>query len=325
MPKKLTQHEIRQRAVETLFVYETQAEYNDRLFNNFQENIKLVETRLNKPMRFFVRFQNEHMVIRDFPEAFTTALGKLQANLAQLGLETRSVPLALAFIRDFGSFAKKLQDFESSELSKIIFDNLNLIRILQIELEEGENTVLFLDLARSFAKTPKASNADKLKVFKTYYAKRIHASILDKFDENIFQPLTLQKELAEKLEFVKSKMQVGNEKTLVESISFALNYDNEEEETQPVPEFFTALVTGTLEKKSQLSALLSEYLAKSWSLGRLTRIERAILFLGAYEILFAENTPDLVALDEAIQLAKDFSDEKSSKFINGVLTHLIKE
>jgi N utilization substance protein B len=53
-------------------------------------------------------------------------------------------------------------------------------------------------------------------------------------------------------------------------------------------------------------------------------VEQALLRLGAYEILFTE-TPDLVAIDEAIELTKDFSDEKSSKFINGMLTNLIKK
>ena len=81
---------------------------------------------------------------------------------------------------------------------------------------------------------------------------------------------------------------------------------------------------GILEKQNVLDAALSEHLAKGWTFSRLTTVEQALLRLGAYEILFTE-TPDLVAIDESIELAKDFSDEKSSKFINGMLTNLIKK
>jgi N utilization substance protein B len=57
----------------------------------------------------------------------------------------------------------------------------------------------------------------------------------------------------------------------------------------------------------------------------LTTIDKNILRLGLFEIQYCEETPDRVAVNEAIELAKEFSDQASVKFINGVLTHFVKE
>ncbi|MFX3860098.1 transcription antitermination factor NusB, partial [Streptococcus suis] len=70
-------------------------------------------------------------------------------------------------------------------------------------------------------------------------------------------------------------------------------------------------------------ANISKYLTKTWSFSRLTLVEQAILQVSSYEILYTE-TPDVVAVNEAVELSKDFSDEKSSRFINGVLTTFLK-
>ena len=57
----------------------------------------------------------------------------------------------------------------------------------------------------------------------------------------------------------------------------------------------------------------------------LTLVEKNILRLGLYELLEYDETPQLVAVNEAIELAKKFSDEKSSKFINGILSQFVTE
>ena len=62
-----------------------------------------------------------------------------------------------------------------------------------------------------------------------------------------------------------------------------------------------------------------------WTLDRLTLVEKNILRLGLYELLEYDETPQLVAVNEAIELAKKFSDEKSSKFINGILSQFVTE
>lgn len=66
-------------------------------------------------------------------------------------------------------------------------------------------------------------------------------------------------------------------------------------------------------------------LLKGWKLERLNVIDRAILRIGTYELLFEEEIPDAVAVDEAVELAKKYSDEKSRIFINGILSAMLKE
>lgn len=90
---------------------------------------------------------------------------------------------------------------------------------------------------------------------------------------------------------------------------------------KPNLEFMMALVYGVRAKQSDLDAQLTTYLAKNWSMKRLSPINRVILRLGAFEILFAE-TPRVVAINEAIELAKTFNDEKDAKFINAILTKI---
>jgi N utilization substance protein B len=66
-------------------------------------------------------------------------------------------------------------------------------------------------------------------------------------------------------------------------------------------------------------------LLKGWTIERLSYIDRAILRLGVFELLYEEEVPDPVAIDEAVELAKKYGDDKSSKFINGVLSNLMKD
>lgn len=86
-------------------------------------------------------------------------------------------------------------------------------------------------------------------------------------------------------------------------------------------EFMMALVYGVRAKKIELDDKITTYLSKNWSVKRLSPINRVILRLGAFEILFAE-TPRIVAINEAIELAKAFNDEKDAKFINAILTKI---
>jgi len=102
------------------------------------------------------------------------------------------------------------------------------------------------------------------------------------------------------------------ELTVKEAIEHVL--DEEESDS-----FFEGLVNGTIEKKEEIDAVLAEKL-ENWSLSRLPKIERTVLRLALYELLYMEETPNRVVLNEAIELCKTFSDEKSSKFVNGVLS-----
>ena len=88
--------------------------------------------------------------------------------------------------------------------------------------------------------------------------------------------------------------------------------------------YFEELISGIQRHQKEIDAELSKYLLDTWSMERLTTIDLVILRLGAEEILNTD-LPDIVAIDEAINLTKDFSDEAASRLINGILTNLIKK
>ncbi len=86
--------------------------------------------------------------------------------------------------------------------------------------------------------------------------------------------------------------------------------------------FAQSLLDGVIEQRDQIDEQLKK-IAENWKLGRMARIDRNILRLGAYEILFSD-TPDRVAINEAIELAKRYGNEQSSQFVNGILDRLLK-
>lgn len=88
-------------------------------------------------------------------------------------------------------------------------------------------------------------------------------------------------------------------------------------------EFIKQLALGV----SKLSAELDEQLqplAEKWPISQIARMDRLVLRIGAYELLHGTNTPPKVVINEAVELAKAFGGDNSSKFINGVLGSLLK-
>jgi N utilization substance protein B len=86
-------------------------------------------------------------------------------------------------------------------------------------------------------------------------------------------------------------------------------------------EFAQGLVAGVHRHREQLDRAI-EQTAANWSLGRMAGTERNILRLGAYEILYSD-TPDRVAINEAVELAKRFGSAQSAQFVNGILDRLM--
>ena len=84
------------------------------------------------------------------------------------------------------------------------------------------------------------------------------------------------------------------------------------------------LLEGTLERRDEIDELIRGQ-ADNWRLERMPAVDRNILRLAVYEMLFDADTPRLVAVDEAIDLAKRFGSEQSSRFVNGLLDGLLKE
>ena len=95
----------------------------------------------------------------------------------------------------------------------------------------------------------------------------------------------------------------------------AISYIAEE----PVDSFYEMLVKGTREKQESIDEVLTGKL-ENWSLDRLPKIERTVLRLAVYELLYNDEVPHKVAVNEAIELCKTFGDEKSGRFVNGVLS-----
>lgn len=89
----------------------------------------------------------------------------------------------------------------------------------------------------------------------------------------------------------------------------------------PVSEYTMELVEGYADYASRIDELLSTY-AVDWPLDRMPDVDRSILRLGAYELIWVEGTPDAVVIDECVQLAREFSTDDSPSFVNGLLGRL---
>jgi N utilization substance protein B len=82
--------------------------------------------------------------------------------------------------------------------------------------------------------------------------------------------------------------------------------------------FASELIVGVRTKRDEIDKLIED-VAQNWSLSRMNPIDRSILRLATYEVLFCDDIPLKVALDEAIELAKRYGTAESSRFVNGIL------
>jgi transcription antitermination protein NusB len=89
-------------------------------------------------------------------------------------------------------------------------------------------------------------------------------------------------------------------------------------------DFITKLVGGIDAKGAELDKLLQP-IAPDWPIDQIARMDRVVLRIGAYELLHGEGVPPKVVINEAVELAKAFGGENSSKFINGVLGTLLRQ
>ncbi|MCW2634054.1 MAG: nusB [Blastococcus sp.] len=86
----------------------------------------------------------------------------------------------------------------------------------------------------------------------------------------------------------------------------------------PVPEHTVRLVEGVAEHAARIDALIDAH-ASNWSIDRLPDVDRAILRMAVFELLWADDVPDAVVIDEAVELAKTLSTDDSPAYVNGVL------
>ena len=93
-------------------------------------------------------------------------------------------------------------------------------------------------------------------------------------------------------------------------------------DTEEMKAFAEQLVAGVLEHKKDVDTLIGRY-ATNWTISRMQIVDRNILRIGAYELLWLDEVPAKVTMNEAIELAKDFGDDEAAKFVNGILDKVL--
>src|SRR3569833_1406418 len=96
------------------------------------------------------------------------------------------------------------------------------------------------------------------------------------------------------------------------------------EETIDDKEIIEQLVEGVNQKRQELDDVIRP-LAPEWPIEQIARMDRVILRIGTYELLFDKNVPPKVVINEAVELAKSFGGDNSSKFVNGVLGSVFRQ
>ena len=91
----------------------------------------------------------------------------------------------------------------------------------------------------------------------------------------------------------------------------------------PSNPYVEVLVRGVAEHRSRIDELLTEY-SEGWALNRMPAVDRSVLRMGVYELLWADDVPDAVAVDEAVTLVRDLSTDDSPGFVNGVLGAMLR-
>lgn len=88
-------------------------------------------------------------------------------------------------------------------------------------------------------------------------------------------------------------------------------------------EFARETLKGVLKNKEDIIDIIKKH-APQWPVDKIAKVDRAILEIGVYEIVFAKDIPPVVAINEAVEIAKHFGDNNCQKFINGVLSNVMK-
>jgi N utilization substance protein B len=97
---------------------------------------------------------------------------------------------------------------------------------------------------------------------------------------------------------------------------------NQMKDSDETRTFAERVVQGVLDHRKDLDALIGKY-ATNWKVSRMPIVDRNILRAGLYELLWMDDVPAKVTIDEAIELAKSFGDEEASKFVNGILDKVL--
>jgi N utilization substance protein B len=90
----------------------------------------------------------------------------------------------------------------------------------------------------------------------------------------------------------------------------------------PVHEHTARLVEGVVQNRERIDGLIETY-SEEWPLDRMPAVDRALLRVSVYELLYVDDVPDHVVIDEAVELAKQLSTDDSPAFVNGLLARIL--
>jgi transcription antitermination factor NusB len=107
-----------------------------------------------------------------------------------------------------------------------------------------------------------------------------------------------------------------------EAIANFWQYNENEDVDAEVSEFSAELVRGVSSNLKEIDRIIAQY-AANWELERMSVVDRNILRMGSYELLFRKDIPPKVAINEAIDLSKKYSSPSAGKFVNGILDKII--
>lgn len=91
----------------------------------------------------------------------------------------------------------------------------------------------------------------------------------------------------------------------------------------PTNDYTAVLVRGVVEHQARIDELLAAY-SQGWTLSRMPAVDRNVLRLGVFELMYVDDVPDAVAVTESISLVRDLSTDESPTFVNGVLGAIVK-
>ena len=91
----------------------------------------------------------------------------------------------------------------------------------------------------------------------------------------------------------------------------------------PTNDYTATLVRGVVEHQARIDELLAAY-SHGWALDRMPAVDRNVLRLGVWELLYADDVPDAVAVSEAMALVTDLSTDESPQFVNGILGTIVR-
>lgn len=143
--------------------------------------------------------------------------------------------------------------------------------------------------------------------------------------------ITSRREIREKALQTLFQLLANPALTKEEAMHHALALLNEDEEKvdkdeqeegntkQTVPPYLSELVSGVQAHEQELDALISKHL-RNWSIQRLAKTDLLILRIAVYELVYQPDIPANIVMNEAIEITKEYSDEESRKFVNGILS-----